>query len=58
MAQDELELAIRHLQRAVELKPDYLKAHQSLASALEKAGRLAEAKQHLDTVKRLSESLR
>lgn len=43
----ELPTGIGHLQRAVELEPDYREAHYALANAYRRAGRLADSARHL-----------
>lgn len=49
-ASGETELALRHLQRAVDLAPDFLRFRARLAGALTDAGRPAEAVRHYDHV--------
>jgi tetratricopeptide (TPR) repeat protein len=53
MAQDRIDEAISHLNRALEFKPVFPKAHNNLAIALAKLGRYSEAIRHYTEALRL-----
>jgi Flp pilus assembly protein TadD len=52
-ARGDVESAISHYRRALEIKPEYAKAHHNLGLALKSAGEQEAARRHLREARRL-----